>query len=51
MKWDGDQGCEQVPAWSYNPDSMRWKPHSASQIQSHHCVHKGIIGILHVYSI
>jgi len=51
MEWEGDEGNKQVPGWSCNPDSMRRKPRSTSDIQSCYSVHTGTVRILYVCSI
>jgi len=45
MDSEEDEGNEPLPEWSCNPDSMRRKPHSVSDIKSHNAAHKGIVRI------
>jgi len=51
MEWKGDEGNEQVLAWSCNPVSTRRKPRLASHIQSHNWMQMGIVRILYVCSM
>jgi len=51
MERERDEGNEPVPGWSSNPVYTRQKPHSASRVQSHNWVPKGIIRIPYVCSI